>query len=222
MVLNKLINVFEKLQYINDEVIENLFCLPYAIICEMIDSIKREDKEEKKIKTEKEILIERIESGEVCMADLPHTRIEGDNVFAFHYEDYKGEKYKIGSLVYVETEYNEPIHRFFKEQKEEVDKWERKYGYKILFLDQDDFFKNMCFPQERSMLKHGLLYNGGVSTGDREYSVNIRPWGYVELDPNNAIPIQGQLSLIAQYLCKDYLGYSQLNIDFSRHTVEDC
>lgn len=223
MILNKLTKVFEKLQYINEEVIENFFCLPYALICEIMDSLKAKRKEERKEElTEKEILKARIESGEVCMADLPHTRIEGDNVFAFHFEDYCGEKYKVGSFVYVETEYNEPIHRFFEEQKEEIDKWERKYGCKILFLNQDDFFKNMCFPQERSMLKHGLLYNGGVSTSDREYSVDIHPWAYVELDPNNAIPLQGQLSLIAQYLCKDYLGYYQLNIDFSKHTIEDC
>lgn len=222
MVLNKLTKVFEKLKYINDDVVENLFCLPYALICVIIDSVKSERKVQKKEPTEKEILKARIESGEVCMADLPHTRIEGDNVFAFHFEDFRGEKYKRGSFVYVETEYNEPIHRFFNEQKEEVDKWEKKYGCRILFLNQDEFFKNMCYPQERSMLKHGLLYNGGLSTGDMEYSVHIHPWSYIELDPDNAIPIQGQLSLIAQYLCKDNCGYSQLNIDFSKHTIDDC
>lgn len=222
MFLNKLTKVFEKLQYINDDVIETLFGLPCALICEIIDSIKSERKAREEEPSEKEILKARIERGEVCMADLPHTRIDGDNVFAFHFEDYNGEKYNRGLFVYVETEYNEPIHRFFNEQKDEVEKWENKYGCKVLFVDQDDFFKNMCFPQERCFLKHGLLYNGGVSTCDREYSVHIHPWSYIELDPNNVIPIQGQLSLIAQYLCKDYCGYSQLNIDFSKHTIEDC
>lgn len=222
MFLNKLTKVFEKLQYINDDVIETLFGLPCALICEIIDSIKSERKAREEEPSEKEILKARIERGEVCMADLPHTRIDGDNVFAFHFEDYNGEKYNRGLFVYVETEYNEPIHRFFNEQKDEVEKWENKYGCKVLFVDQDDFFKNMCFPQERCLLKHGLLYNGGVSTCDREYSVHIHPWSYIELDPNNVIPIQGQLSLIAQYLCKDYCGYSQLNIDFSKHTIEDC
>lgn len=222
MFLNKLTKVFEKLQYINDDVIETLFGLPCALICEIIDSIKSERKAREEEPSEKEILKARIERGEVCMADLPHTRIDGDNVFVFHFEDYNGEKYSRGSFVYVETEYNEPIHRFFNEQKDEVEKWENKYGCRVLFVDQDDFFKNMCFPQERCLLKHGLLYNGGVSTCDREYSVHIHPWSYIELDPNNVIPIQGQLSLIAQYLCKDYCGYSQLNIDFSKHTIEDC
>lgn len=224
LALDKLTALFERLYHINSEITTILYDIPLMALTDIsyaiADAIKK--KFEKPELAQEETLAALIERGEVNMADLPHSRSEGDNMFAFHYDEPDGreEKCAKGTFIYVESEYNEAIHQFFDEEKKVVEEWKEKYGCKILFAEQDEFLQNMCYPQERSLLKHGLLYNGGKLMCDREYSVPIRPWFYTELEPDNALSLQEQLSLIAQYMYMADTTGTLSPIDFSKHAPD--
>lgn len=217
MKIDKIIDVFERLNDINDNIL-HICAFPilmiWVIVTDIQDERDRKKRQKNEIADEKKILREKIENGEVSMADLPHNRRENDNVFSFKNDDYNPLLHKVGHFVYIENEYNEALQRFFKEKQDVIKHWEEWYGCKLVFVNQEEFLNGLCFPQDRKYLRHGLMYNGGCSTGDIEYGVTIRPWAYVELVPEVKTPLEEQFNLIAQHLIEmEYNGHC-LNVKF--------
>lgn len=217
MKIDKIIDVFERLNDINDNIL-HICAFPIVMIIMIVDDIKADRDEKKRLKeelsNEKEILRKKIENGEVSMADLPHNRRENDNVFSFKEDDHNPLLHELGHFVYVENEPNNALRKFFKEKPDVIKHWEEWYGCKLVFVDQEEFLSGLCFPQDRECLRHGLMYNGGCSTGDQEYGILIRPWAYIELVPEAKITLEEQFNLIAQHLMEmEYNGHA-MNVKF--------
>lgn len=217
MKIDKVIDVFECLNDINDNILR-ICAFPIFMIILIVGDIKSERNKKKRQKeelsNEKKILRKKIENGEVCMADLPHNRRENDNVFSFKEDEHNPLLHELGHFVYVENEHNEALHRFFKEKQDVIKHWEEWYGCKLVFVNQEEFLSGLCFPQDRKYLRHGLMYNGGCTAGDIEYGVLIRPWTYVELVPEAKTPLEEQFNLIAQHLMEmEYSGHL-VNVKF--------
>ena len=217
MKIDKIIDVFERLNDINDNIL-HICAFPIVVIILIVDDIQaerdRKKRQKNEIADEKEILRKKIENGEVSMADLPHNRREKDNVFSFKKDDHNPLLHEVGHFVYVENEHNDALRKFFKEKQDVIKHWEEWYGCKLVFVDQEEFFNGLCFPQDREYLRHGLMYNGGCSTGDLEYGALIRPWAYIELVPEAKTSLEEQFNLIAQHLIEmEYNGHC-LNVKF--------
>lgn len=207
--IDKVIDVFDRLNDSNHTILY-ICALPLFLIRLIFDDVKERISskihQEEEHTNEKEILRKKIENGEVCMADLPHNRREDNNVFSFKEDKHNPLLHKIGHFVYVENEHNETLRRFFSEKQDVIRHWEEWYGCKLVSVDQEEFLKGLCFPQDREYLRHGLMYNGGCSTGDLEYGVSIRPWVYMELMPDTETSLEEQLNLIAQNLIDTEYG----------------
>lgn len=197
----------EILNSINDfnRIVLHIPLIPYYIIGILYEDIllsrkrKREKREEER--SPKYQIRRKLESGEIRLCDLPHQHIEQSNSFAF--QD-KGKTVPAYQFFYLATEPDERISRFFRESGEAIAHWSTWYGFEIEVVeDVEDFLSDMCFPQDRVYLKHGLMRNGGITTTEREYQQFIRPFIYHELDADSPIPLIEQLNAIAQTVLSD-------------------
>ena len=192
------ISVLEAIDNVNHTLLRILL-LPYYIVAHVCEELawrwKRKKAERQEARDPRTAIREKLKRGELRLCDVPHQHVEGSNVFSFYPEHTRP-----GSqLYYVATEPDERIDRFFRDEREAVVSWSEWYGFDIeMVTDVDAFLAGMCFPQDKHYLKHGLMRNGGITTAEREYRQSVSPFTYFHLDADSDVPLQEQLSLIAQ------------------------
>ncbi|GEM_PF-2351877 len=136
-------------------------------------------------------LKEKIENREIPLVAGNHVAPQKDGKFLFF------EKRKLylqtNQLVYVETEYNEKLHRFFDDNADWIERWQYWYGLNIVKADYEDIKEGMLYPQDFSVFKHGFLWHSIFLSDDKESGI----WGsehrYHEIDPDSEIPIKEQM-----------------------------
>lgn len=191
----------EKVNYANF-VVWCVICLvvayPFIVVGKVIYLIwRRYHPEKEEPKTEEELLQERIERGEVSLASLPHTHNPLSDRFSFKPLDTP--RYPRTDMLYVATAEDAGIRTFLAEEKEWLDAWAEKYGFRIVVLDdQETLLSQMCFPQDRSLLEHGFLNDLNCWTSEREYHTSMMPFRYFPLKDGDAESLRCQIDLIAQ------------------------
>lgn len=198
--IDRWISVLENLHDIN-QAIMHIPLLPFYIALMMWEGIEEHRAEKKRKREEKKDpkyeIRKKLEAGEVRLCDLPHQHDEQSNLFAFYENPDK--KFYGYQFFYLAMEPDDRISHFLQEEKEAIASWTEWYGFEITIVeDVEAFLADMCFPQDKVYLRHGLLRNGACTTSDREYWQTIRPFIYHELDANSPTPLLEQLNLIAQ------------------------
>lgn len=198
--IDRWISILENLHDIN-RAIMHIPLLPYYIADMTWTHIEGQIRQKKREREEKQDpkyeIRKKLEAGEVRLCDLPHQHIEESNLFAFY--EIPEKKFYGYQFYYLAMEPDDRISRFLREEKEAIARWTEWYGFEIIVVeDTDAFLSDMCFPQDKVYLRHGLLRNGACTTSDREYWQIIRPFIYHELDADSPTPLLEQLNLIAQ------------------------
>lgn len=98
-------------------------------------------------------------------------------------------------LVYVESEYSEKMHRFFDENAEWLDTWQKWHGWDIAEYSYEDIKEGMLYPQDFAIFKHGFLWCSPFSTSDKEADIFGTVHYYYEIDPDSETPIKEQMEL---------------------------
>lgn len=96
-------------------------------------------------------------------------------------------------LVYVESEYNEEMHKFFTENAEWLELFQKRHGWDIVEYDEEDIKEGMLYPQDFVVFKHGFLWRSNYITLDEESSVFGNTHLYFELDPISDASIKDQM-----------------------------
>lgn len=203
--IDKCIQILERINDINLTIMR-IPLVPFYIVNLIYDNIKlsrkrnREKREEEK--DPKYQIREKLKSGVLRLCDLPHQHIEASNSFAFYPNPDK--EFHAHQFFYIAMEPDERISRFFAEEKEAISQWSVWYGFEVTIVeDVEGFLADMCFPQDRIYLRHGLMRNGGLTTSEREYGQIIRPFSYHELDADSPTPLIEQLNIIVQQVLRE-------------------
>lgn len=140
---------------------------------------------------DKEIKNEKIKNREIDLVNDNHITPQMNARFFFF------EKRKItipyDQLVYVETDYNDKIHRFFEDNAEWLEMWQKWHGWDIVKLDYEDIKEGMFYPQDFSVFRHGFLWNSATSSWDEESEIYGNIHYYYDIDPDSDIPIKEQM-----------------------------
>lgn len=154
--------------------------------------------------SEKEELRQRIEAGEVRLRDLPHEHRPQLDLYSF--EKVEHPRYERNILFYVNSEKDCAIRAFLNNEREWIEEWTWKYGFKIEMLkDQDSFLDQMCYPQDRVFLKHGFLRDLNYWTGDYDYRASVMPFKYYELEEGSIESLKQQMENLAQDIYEEQL-----------------
>lgn len=147
-----------------------------------------------KEKQEKNILKKKIENREIPLIAENHVPTDKNDRFMF----FEKRKLKIpyDQLVYVESEYNEEMRRFFAENTEWLETWQRWHGWDIAEYDAEDIKEGMLYPQDYSVFKHGFLWRSSFSSWDNESDIFGNIHYYYEIDTNSEIAIKDQMESV--------------------------
>lgn len=140
---------------------------------------------------EHRLYMRRMENREIPLPVENHVLTDKNDRFMF----FRKRKLKIphNQLVYVETDYNEEMHRFFDENAEWLEAWQRWHGWEIAYYDAEDIKEGMFYPQDYAVFKHGFLRNPGYSSGDRESKAFGDIHYYYEIDADSDVSIKDQM-----------------------------
>lgn len=105
-------------------------------------------------------------------------------------------------LAYVESEYCKKLHRFFDDNAEWLDAWQRWHGWDIVEYSDDDIREGMFYPQDFEVFKHGFLWCTPYSSFDDESDLCGSCHYYFEIDPDSEIPIKEQMELFMRKIYK--------------------
>lgn len=146
--------------------------------------ITKEEKEKNKLK-------ERQKNREIPLVVENHTTTNKDDRFYFF------EKRKLtipyDQLVYVENEYNEKMHRFFNDNADWLEDWQKWHGFDIANYDFEDIKEGMLYPQDFVVFKHGFLWHSPMSSWDKESDLFGNIHYYYEIDPESETSIKEQM-----------------------------
>lgn len=144
-----------------------------------------------KEKQEKNKKAKKIDNREIPLIVENHTPTDKNGRFLF----FKKRKLHIpgDQLVYVESEYNEEIHRFFTENAEWLELFQKRHGWDIVEYAEEDIKEGMLYPQDFVVFKHGFLWRSNYITLDEESSVFGKTHLYFELHPNSDASIKDQM-----------------------------
>lgn len=171
--------------------------LPLVALYEGCRKIYRHFRPVKVIKTERELLLERIERKEVRLCDLPHEHHPQDPEFTFVHADIP--RFPKNQLTYVASEDDSMVRTFLTKEKDWLDAWTEKYGFRIVLPScQEDLLNELCFPQDRELLAHGLLRDKHMWSSDREYGVPVSLFRYYPLENLPVPEMKELLECIAQ------------------------
>lgn len=203
--IDKWINVLERINRINRDIM-HIPMLPYYIVDSICLGIRLNRKRKREKREEEQDpryqIRQKLEAGELRLCDLPHQHVEASNSFAFYPNPAR--EFHAHQFFYLAMEPDEAISRFFVEEKEAIARWSAWYGFDITIVeDAEEFLSDMCFPQDRVYLRHGLMRNGAITTSDREYWQTIRSFTYHELDAGSPVPLIEQLNRIVQQILRE-------------------
>ena len=103
-------------------------------------------------------------------------------------------------LVYVETTYNEKMHRFFEENAEWLDTWQKWHGWDIVSYSYEDIKEGMLYPEDFVVFKHGFLWHSPRSSWDKESDIYGNIHYYFEIDPDSTTSIKEQMELFIRQI----------------------
>lgn len=147
---------------------------------------------------------QKIEHRELTTEGLEHTVPKPDEPFFFY--DKRCFNLPHGTIAYVETIPDEKLHKFFGTEKSWLDKFTDKWGLKIVNVNIDDVRKDMFFPQDADVFRHGILWNTEYSTNEEEYGLIGSVHFYYDIDTNSEVPIKEQLKSIAHKIYDDRMN----------------
>ena len=142
---------------------------------------------------DKKILKEKLTNREIPLKVENHIMPNKDDRFYFF------EKRKLtipyDKLAYVETTYNEKLHRFFEDNAEWLDSWQKWHGLDIASYSYEDIKEGMLYPQDFAVFKHGFLWHSPMSSWDKDSDIFGSIHYYFEINPDSDIPIKDQMEL---------------------------
>jgi len=208
MSTDRLVNIEIILQKLNKVNLVFLLVIffPVTIVLLIVFLIKehRETKKRDEVSKKDKKVMEmsrKIESGEMKLSDFPHQHIEDSSDFAFNYSE---DKLPSHNLYYVEQKADEKISRFLKEERNFLSEWSAKYGFDIIFMDdQDKLLCNMCYPQDKKYLKHGFLRDTNTMVCAKGTYVLIDKYNYYEITGDSDKEIKECFEDIAQRAYSD-------------------
>lgn len=144
----------------------------------------------------------KLKTGELRFCDVPHQHKESSNTFSFYLNEDK--EFQAYQFFYVAPLPDERISRFLQEEKEAIAHWSEWYGFEITVVENtDEFLSEMCFPQDKVFLKHGLMRSHCICTSQETYGQFTRPFNYYELDADSPTPLLEQLYIIVQNVLRE-------------------
>lgn len=147
---------------------------------------------------------QKIEHRQLSTEGLEHTVPKPDEPFFFY--DKRDFNLPHGTIAYVGTKPNEKLHNFFRTEKSWLDKFTDKWGLNIVSVNIDDVRKDMFFPQDADVFRHGILWNTEYSTNEEEYGLIGSVHFYYDIDTNSEVPIKEQLKSIAHKIYDDRMN----------------
>lgn len=143
--------------------------------------------------SKEEMLKEKIKNREIALKVKSHVTPNKNDRFYFF------EKRELvipyDKIVYVETTYNVKIHRFFVENAEWLDTWQKWHGWDIASYNYEDIKEGMFYPEDFAVFKHGFLWHSPMSSWDKESDIFGNIHYYYEIDPDSSTSIKEQMEL---------------------------
>ena len=152
-----------------------------------------------KEKLELKLQKQKIENREIPLVSKKH--VEPQRNERFYFFDKRKLIIPYDKLVYVETEYNETLHSFFKDNAEWLATWQKWHGWDIINVDYDDIKEGMFYPQDFHVFRHGFLWHSNFSSFDKESDLLGSIHYYYDIDLDSDIPIKEQME---QFMRKIY------------------
>lgn len=209
--LNRIDNILELIEKGNMYVIAGIatvIAIPFLMLNEvwkiLVKILKGKvyDSASKEWITKKErennILKEKQKNREIPLTVKNHVTPNKNDRFFFY------EKRKLtipyDRLVYVETDYCEKLHRFFSDNAEWLETWQKWHGWDIAEYSYEDIKEGMLYPQDFAVFKHGFLWHSPMSSWDKESDLFGNIHYYYEIDPDSDIPIKEQMELFMRQI----------------------
>ena len=170
-------------------VYQGIMCINHKIRGMVYDPIRKEwitRDEHEKDKQKKSI-----ENREIPINAENHKPTDKNDRFMFF--EKRNLKMPYDQLVYVESEYNEEIHRFFTENAEWLEMWQRWHGWDIVEYDAEEIKEGMFYPDDYVVFKHGFLWRSHMSSWDKESGIFGNIHHYFELDITSEKTIKDQM-----------------------------
>ena len=147
---------------------------------------------------ENNILKEKQKNREIPLTVKNHVTPDKNDSFFFY------EKRKLtipyDKLVYVETDYCEKLHHFFRDNAEWLETWQKWHGWDIAEYDYEDIKEGLLYPQDFAVFKHGFFWNSPMSSWDKESDLFGNIHYYYEIDPDSDTPIKEQMELFMRQI----------------------
>lgn len=147
---------------------------------------------------ENNILKEKQKNREIPLTVKNHVTPDKNDSFFFY------EKRKLtipyDKLVYVETDYCEELHHFFRDNTEWLETWQKWHGWDIAEYDYEDIKEGMLYPQDFAVFKYGFLWHSPMSSWDKESDLFANIHYYYEIDPDSDTPIKKQMELFMRQI----------------------
>ena len=122
----------------------------------------------------------------------------------FHFFRKRSFSYPFNTLLYVENEYNEPMHRFF-EQGTLFEEWKAWHGWNVLFLDKETVKKDMFLPEKYDEhFNHGFLWYSHASNSIVSSSLSGDIFYYHEISPTTDDDIIHQMHAMMSNIYKEF------------------
>lgn len=124
---------------------------------------------------------------------IEHITPEANDRFLFRRGNDNEDRQDI--FVYVETEYDETIHRFFENEKEWITDLQRWYGIDIVREDGEEIKKKMVYPQDFTTFRHGFLWNTRSVSCRDDVVENAVDYLYFDINPESEVSIKEQIRM---------------------------
>ena len=96
-------------------------------------------------------------------------------------------------LVYVETTYNEWMHRFMENNTEWLDKWQKWHGCEIKIYSSEEIREGMMYEEDFAVFEHGFLWRSPMKTCDNVSGRFGEICLYYEMPPATDAEIREQM-----------------------------
>ena len=134
---------------------------------------------------------------------IEHITPEANGRFLFRRDG--NEEIRQDVFVYVETEYDETIRRFFENEKEWITDLQQWYGIDIIKEDGEEIKKRMVYPQDFTVLRHGFLWNTRSVRFRDDVVENAVACLYFDINPESEVSIKEQIRMAMGRVYKEIL-----------------
>lgn len=124
---------------------------------------------------------------------IEHITPEANDRFLFRKTNDSDERQDI--FIYVETEYDETIHRFFEDEKEWITDLQQWYGIDIIKEDGEEIKKKMVYPQDFTVFRHGFLWSTRMVACRDDVVENAVDYLYFDINPESEASMKEQIRM---------------------------